>query len=102
MSFPLVVLEKLVADQQQMLAAMEAKQVELEQLIGATKVELESAGERNKVLAAGLDQLQVKCDESERAQVLQADRLDRVHATQVYIHLYKHINVHVQYTAYGG
>jgi hypothetical protein len=78
-----VALEKLVADQQKLLEAMEAKQVELEQLIGSTKVELESAGERNKVLAAHLDQLQVKCGESERAQVQVAEDLGRALAHQV-------------------
>ncbi len=78
-----VALEKLVADQQKLLEAMEAKQVELEQLIGSTKVELESAGERNKVLAAHLDQLQVKCGESERAQVQVAEHLGRALAHQV-------------------
>ncbi len=78
-----VALEKLVADQQKLLEAMEAKQVELEQLIGSTKVELENAGERNKVLAAHLDQLQVKCGESERAQVQVAEDLGRALAHQV-------------------
>ncbi len=72
-----------MADQQKLVAAMEAKQVELEQQLAASKVELESAGERNKVLAAGLDQLQVTWADSERAQVQLADRLDRAHAHQV-------------------
>ena len=80
-----VVLEKLVADQQKLLAAMEAKQVELEQLIGATKVELEQAGDRNKVLAANLEQLQVTCAEGEQAQVQLTQGLDRAQAHQVLI-----------------